>query len=99
MGLVLLLTHPKILQKEIPEKITDADQQLWHAPDTTSIPTDEAGEQIRYGKKLIAQTARYLGPKGSVIQISNGMNCQNCHLNGGTKSFGNNYGYNDATDP
>ena len=92
LGVVLLLTHPKVLQKEIPEKITDADQQLWHAPDTTSIPTDEAGEQIRYGKKLIAQTARYLGPKGSVMQISNGMNCQNCHLNGGTKPFGNNYG-------
>lgn len=92
MGVVLLLTYPKILHKEIPEKITDADAQLWHAPDTISIPTGEAGEQIRYGKKLVSHTAQYLGPKGSVLQISNGTNCQNCHLAAGTKPFGNNYG-------
>lgn len=49
-------------------------------------------EQISYGKDLIAHTAKYLGPNGSVLQISNGMNCQNCHLDAGTKVFGNNYG-------
>jgi thiosulfate dehydrogenase len=92
MSAVLLLTYPKILQKEISEIRTGIDQQLWHAPDSTNIPNNELGEQIRYGKKLIAHTARYLGPKGSVLQISNGMNCQNCHLNAGTKPFGNNYG-------
>jgi thiosulfate dehydrogenase len=61
---------------------------LWQAPDTATIQTD----LIRYGRKLIANTAYYLGPKGIVDSISNGMNCQNCHLAAGTKPFGNNFG-------
>lgn len=31
--------------------------------------------------------------------ISNGMNCQNCHLDAGTKPFGNNYGAVASTYP
>lgn len=46
---------------------------------------------INYGKALIANTAFYLGPKGKVAQQTNGMNCQNCHLEAGTKLWGNNY--------
>ncbi|MDW8272970.1 MAG: c-type cytochrome [Chitinophagales bacterium] len=48
--------------------------------------------KVLYGRELIAHTAKYLGPKGSVMNISNGMNCQNCHLEAGTKPWGNNYG-------
>lgn len=61
------------------------------APDTATIPRTAAGRQIRYGRELIAHTARYLGPQGSVAQLTNGMNCQNCHLEAGTKGFANNY--------
>ncbi|CAL1521631.1 c-type cytochrome [Chitinophaga sp. MM2321] len=64
---------------------------LWQPPAESSIPAGEKGDAIRYGKALISETARYLGPKGSVLQLSNGMNCQNCHLNAGTSPFGNNY--------
>lgn len=67
-------------------------QAVWQAPDTASIPENEQGELIRYGRQLIAHTAMYLGPKGKVKSISNGMNCQNCHLKAGTVPFGNNYG-------
>ena len=66
--------------------------ELWQAPDTALIPLTPEGKLIRYGRDLIAHTAKYLGPKGKVDPISNGMNCQNCHLNAGTKPFGNNYG-------
>ncbi|GLU53361.1 hypothetical protein Dfri01_28220 [Dyadobacter frigoris] len=52
--------------------------------------TDEM-KLILYGKDLIANTSGYLGPKGSVMHISNGMNCQNCHLDAGTRPMGNNY--------
>ncbi len=45
-----------------------------------------------YGKELIAHTSKYVGPKGSVLQITNGLNCQNCHLQAGTAVFANNYG-------
>lgn len=61
------------------------------APDTATIPCTAAGRQIRYGRELIAHTALYLGPNGSVAHLTNGMNCQNCHLQAGTQGFANNY--------
>ncbi|QTE36351.1 c-type cytochrome [Mucilaginibacter gossypii] len=63
----------------------------WKAPEESTIPVGKAGDAIRYGRELIAHTAQYFGPKGSVAMITNGMNCQNCHLAGGTKIFGNDY--------
>jgi len=64
----------------------------WTAPDVSSIADAKQKEQVEYGKELIAHTAKYLGPNGSVLKISNGLNCQNCHLQAGTAVFGNNYG-------
>src|SRR6187402_2455369 len=69
-----------------------APPKLWVAPDTSTIPFTSEGKLIRYGRELIAHTAKYLGPNGNVKNMSNGMNCQNCHLAAGTKPFGNNYG-------
>jgi thiosulfate dehydrogenase len=59
----------------------------------------EERELIIYGQELIAHTSKYLGPKGSVAQITNGMNCQNCHLQAGTKAWGNNYAAVFSTYP
>ena len=64
----------------------------WIAPDVLTIAGAKQKEQVIYGKELIAHTAKYLGPNGSVLKISNGLNCQNCHLQAGTAVFGNNYG-------
>jgi thiosulfate dehydrogenase len=72
---------------------------VWKAPDLHSLPRDNEGEMIRYGHELIEHTALYLGPEGKVANISNGMNCQNCHLEGGTKPFGNNYASVASTYP
>lgn len=71
----------------------------WTGAGANQIPVDAKGEQIRYGRNLIENTAYYLGPKGSVKHISNGMNCQNCHLEAGTKPWGNNYGAVASTYP
>jgi thiosulfate dehydrogenase len=71
----------------------------WKAPDSTATPAGEAGDMIRYGKDLLAHTGRYFGPNGSVAKISNGMNCQNCHMDGGRRLFGNNYASFIATYP
>ena len=70
---------------------TDADS-WWLAPETNSITDPALKDQVEYGKELIAHTSKYLGPNGSVLKISNGLNCQNCHLRAGTAVFGNNYG-------
>jgi len=71
----------------------------WHPPDSTKIPNSSEGDLIRYGRELVARTAFYLGPNGKVAAISNGMNCQNCHLKAGKKLFGNNYAGVAATYP
>lgn len=67
------------------------EDSLWVGPSEAMIPAGEEGERIRYGKELIAHTAKYFGPEGEVAQITNGMNCQNCHLDAGTRPWGNNY--------
>ncbi len=72
---------------------------MWVAPDTSTIPKDQKGNQIRYGRMLIANTAYYFGPHGIIRHSSNGMNCQNCHLDAGTKAFGNNYSAVSSTYP
>lgn len=66
---------------------------LWTAPSDWRMDrlNIEEKEKVIYGRELIAHTAQYLGPNGSVRQMSNGMNCQNCHLQAGTQPWGNNY--------
>ena len=87
------------------EKTTTVDSSVyktvWTGPPASQIPyySREDGKLIWYGHELIANTAKYLGPKGSVLQISNGMNCQNCHLDAGTKPWGNTYGAVYTTYP
>jgi thiosulfate dehydrogenase len=72
---------------------------LWNPPDTNNLPHDSMGNMIRYGRDLIVHTAYYLGPKGIVAQISNGLNCENCHIDGGTRIFANNFSVTAATYP
>ena len=83
-------TEPKV-EKEVSE--------FWLAPDTLGIASEKNGEQIFYGRNLIKNTSLYLGPNGTVAHWSNGMNCQNCHLDAGTKVFGNNYSAVASTYP
>lgn len=72
----------------------------WAAP---SLYYDASGglerELLVYGQDLIANTSKYFGPHGSVAQVTNGMNCQNCHLNAGRKNWGNNYSLVHSTYP
>lgn len=65
----------------------------WKAPEDWRMMylSDSQKEKVLYGRELIAHTAEYFGPKGKVRASSNGMNCQNCHLNAGTQPWGNNY--------
>src|SRR5688572_30808990 len=71
----------------------------WRPPDERTIPFNKEGELIRYGKDLIVRTAFYLGPKGIVASLSNSMNCQNCHLQGGTQNYSNPFSAVASTYP
>jgi thiosulfate dehydrogenase len=80
--------------KKIPYTKPDSNfVNLWTAPADWRLARLEPEERqlVDYGRELIAHTAEYLGPKGRVKQMSNGMNCQNCHLQAGTQPWGNNY--------
>lgn len=69
----------------------------WQPP---IVVPDTISDKISYGKDLIAHTSHYFGPRGSIKpNATNGMDCQNCHLDAGTKTFGNNYGSVFATYP
>src|SRR5262245_19493865 len=54
--------------------------QVWTAPDSTTIPKGEEGKMISYGHTLMIHTSKYFGPHGTISQSTNGLNCQNCHL-------------------
>ena len=72
---------------------------VWQAPDPYLILKENNKDLILYGRQLIANTSDFLGPRGTVRRMSNGMNCQNCHLDAGTKPFGNNYSAVFSTYP
>jgi thiosulfate dehydrogenase len=75
------------------------DDTFWTPRDLEYVTNDKKLDKILYGKDLIEHTSKYFGPKGSINSISNGLNCQNCHLSSGTKVFGNNYGSVASTYP
>lgn len=69
---------------------------LWQAP----VFSATVSEEIQYGKRLIQYTSHYYGPNGSLQRgRTNGLNCQNCHLDAGTRPFGNNFSAVAATYP
>jgi len=69
-----------------------ADTSVFVAPDTSLIPNDQVGVMIRYGRELIVNTAKYIGPDGTVGKyLGNKMNCSSCHLDAGTRPYGFNF--------
>lgn len=74
--------------------------EVWEAPDLFLAETDKNAELIAYGRDLVAHTQDYFGENGLVRPGSiNGLNCQSCHLDAGTKAFGNNYAAVQSTYP
>ncbi|MFM6925987.1 MAG: c-type cytochrome [Ferruginibacter sp.] len=82
----------KTSEKEIIARTVSDTVTYWKAADINTITNIKLKEQVVYGEELITHTSKYFGPNGSVLKISNGLNCQNCHLKAGTAIFGNNYG-------
>jgi thiosulfate dehydrogenase len=76
-----------------------AEEKVWTAPDVSSIPKNEEGRLILYGRELIVHTSKYFGPNGSLAKSTNGLNCQSCHLDAGTRPYGNNLGAAASTYP
>ncbi|HJW18470.1 MAG TPA: c-type cytochrome [Flavisolibacter sp.] len=104
---VLLLIAAVVMLKEFISykrnkiAMTPETDSTWEAPSlfTDQVTQGKERDLVMYGEDLIAHTAKYFGPNGSVLQITNGMNCQNCHLDAGTQAWGNNFGAVYATYP
>jgi thiosulfate dehydrogenase len=88
--------HKSSESQTIAKESTDEE---WHAPDINLLPHTDEGDLIRYGRDLIVNTSTYFGPKGVVVPITNGMNCQNCHIEAGIIAFGNSFAAVASTYP
>ncbi|WP_316803698.1 c-type cytochrome [Pedobacter nototheniae] len=114
LGLSITLVFMRIIPKptlfakaEVPGKEnkkpqqpgTDSNTGIWKAPEISLLKNKQEKELVEYGRDLIANTAKYFGPQGVVGKLTNGMNCQNCHMDAGTKPFGNNYSAVYSTYP
>lgn len=103
LGCLLIACHQKDRESATSKSQSPATASLidsvWIAPDSNQIAQSPDGEIIQYGRLLISKTAEYFGPHGKIAHTANGMNCQNCHLDAGTKPWGNNYGGVFSTYP
>ncbi len=76
------------------------DTGVFVPPDTSTIPHDQFGDMVRYGRDLIVNTSKYIGPDGIAGKyLGNKMNCGNCHLDAGTRPFGFNFFSSHARYP
>ena len=98
---VLAVVISWIFQSGSDTSLYNKTDSSWHAPSyfIDPIKDDSMRALVLYGEELIAHTSQYLGPNGTVQQISNGMNCQNCHLDAGKQINGNNYAAVAASYP
>jgi thiosulfate dehydrogenase len=67
-----------------------ASSQERTVPDVDALPMDSFGRAVRAGRDLIAYTASTIGPDATdpATRFSgNGLECQNCHLDAGTRKF------------
>lgn len=72
-----------------PECTYDSVSNTWTPADAALLPDTGRGALIAYGRDLFIRTSYFFGPNGKIASLSNGMNCQNCHLDAGARSFSN----------
>lgn len=110
VGLTATLVAANISDSDVDQKVAKTEvkkakpiqlprELVWKAPEMNLITNKDEKILVEYGRDLIVNTAKYLGPEGIVGKLTNGMNCQNCHLDAGTKPFGNNYSAVYSTYP
>jgi len=63
----------------------------WTVPAIASLPDDEWGRTVRKGRDLVVNTSALIGPGATDSAhryTGNGLDCQSCHIDGGTREFG-----------
>lgn len=88
VGAVILY---KLLPDPVKPVIEKEDPLAWYPPSIYSLVNSPESDLVLYGRELILHTAKYFGPRGHLSKISNGMNCGNCHLDAGSRPYGNSF--------
>ncbi len=63
----------------------------WSVPAIEALPDDAWGRSVRHGRDLVAHTGALIGPQAADPGrrfSGNGLDCQSCHIDGGTRKFG-----------
>jgi thiosulfate dehydrogenase len=66
-------------------------QPDWSVPDVYTLADDAFGRTVRRGRALILRTSSLIGPDAAdpaMRYSGNGLDCESCHLHGGTQRFG-----------
>jgi thiosulfate dehydrogenase len=60
------------------------------APDEAAIPNDATGAMIRYGKQILEETYKMLGPESGLANsyVTSRLSCTNCHIESGRAAYG-----------
>ena len=69
---------------------TDASSP-WQVPNPDALPDNQQGREVRLGRDLIARTSALIGPDApdpGKRYAGNGLDCESCHINAGTKRYG-----------
>jgi len=62
----------------------------WVKPDESAIPNNLFGDTVRYGKALVSETYKYIGPEvadKNMRYAGNNYACASCHQEAGTKKW------------
>ncbi|WP_428771544.1 c-type cytochrome [Vibrio sp.] len=84
---LLLIATSSYASSPDPEEFQQIYQGTWIQPAESTIPNNQQGDMIRYGRTLLNETYKYLGG-GSQTQVKftgNKLACTNCHIENGTK--------------
>jgi thiosulfate dehydrogenase len=68
-----------------------ASAEEWAVPNVDALPMDIFGQTVRAGRDLIVYTSATIGPDAAdpaMRYAGNGLECQSCHQDAGTKKFG-----------
>ena len=88
VGVAAIISCQSLAGEPKKENDSKVEDMAFVTPDTASIPKNNFGAMVQYGRELMMNTAYYIGPQGiNGKYLGNKMNCTNCHQEAGTKPF------------
>ncbi len=77
-----------------PHPVHAAQTAEWAVPDVDALPNDKFGKLVRRGRDIVNRTFAHVGPEvadPAKRYTGNNLSCSTCHLDAGTRKFGNGF--------